>query len=375
VHRIVIAGGGFGGIATAVALRRELTAAQAEVVLIDRRDDFMMGLRKTWVIMGTYAPSDGRRRLADIRGVEVVRGEIERIDSGARSVTVGGSEIVGDSLVLALGARHAPESVPGLAEHGINAWDRDQVERASQAVAGLTAGRLIVGIFGMPYACPPAPFEMALLARDRLPSAVEVVVFSPAPLALPVLGAAESAKVERLLAERGIAFLTQRQATRVEQGAVHFADGTSLNFDALLAVPPHVCPQVLLDAGLAQPGGWIKPDPRTLETAQPGVFAIGDCTVIPLANGLALPKAGIFAQFEGEVVAARIAARIEGREAASTFAGEGYCYLETGAGEAARASGSFLSDPVAVTISEPTRAALDDKREFERSRLQDWFGR
>jgi sulfide:quinone oxidoreductase len=374
VHRIVIAGAGFGGIATAAALRRELTPAEAEVVLIDRRDDFVMGLRKTWVIMGAAALDEGRRRLTDIRDIEVVRGEIERVDTSGRSVTVAGRDISGDSLVLALGARQAPENVPGLAEYGINAWDRDQAERARQAVAGLTAGRLVVGIFGMPYACPPAPFELALLARDRLPSAVEVVVFSPAPLALPVLGQTESAKVERLLTDRGIDFMTGHQAAHVERGAVHFADGTSLGFDALLAVPVHVCPQVLLDAGLAQPGGWIKPDPRTLEIDQPGVYAIGDCTVIPLANGLALPKAGIFAQLEGEVVAARIAARIAGREPTATFAGEGYCYLETGAGEAARASGTFMSDPVAVTISEPTSAAVDDKYEFESSRLAAWFG-
>jgi len=373
--RVIIAGAGFGGLSTAAALRRQDSVGRLEIVLIDRRRDYVMGLRKSWAALGISSLVEGVRDLAEVEGVTVEVGEITRVDPVARAVHVNGRTLEADALVVAMGARHDPEAVPGLVRHGINVWDRDEIERARIALDGLADRRLVIGIFEMPYSCPPAPYELALLARERFERAVEIVVFSPAPIALPVVGPAESAKLEAMLAAGGITFLPARKAVSVEDRAVRFTDGSIQSFDVLLAIPPHRCPPVLVDAGLAAAGGWVKPDPRTLEMEQPGVYAIGDCTVITLANGLALPKAGIFAEQQGHVVAARIAARLAGDEPQATFAGEAFCYLETGSGKAAIASGAFMADPVAVSISEPTPEALAEKHEFERSRLTSWFGR
>jgi sulfide:quinone oxidoreductase len=369
--RVIICGAGFGGIAAALNLRR--ADRGVEIVLVDRRDDFVMGLRKTWAALGISPLEAGRRRLRDLAGVTLEIGEIEAIDAAARSIRLGGRTIDGDALVLALGADRPADAIPGLAEFAINAWDRAQVERAQQALAGFDRGRLVIGIFGLPYACPPGPFELAMLCRERLPAQIEITVFSPAALALPVVGAVESAKIDSLLAERRIDFLPAREAVRVEPHAVHFADGSSLGFELLLAVPRHGCPQVLIDAGLAGAGGWVEPYPRTMETTFPDVYAVGDCTVIMLANGLPLPKAGIFAEAQGDVVASRIAARLAGREPDAAFSGDGYCFVETGGGEAATARGSFLADPVDVRITQPSVAQLIEKQEFERSRLASWF--
>jgi sulfide:quinone oxidoreductase len=266
--------------------------------------------------------------------------------------------------------------VPGLAEHGINVWSRDEAGRARRAIEGLADdGRLVIGIFGMPYSCPPGPYEFALLARDHLPAGIEITAFTPAPMALSVAGPAESAKLEALLAKRGITFLPKHKASAVHPGVVELEEGRELPFDVLLGVPPHRCPPVLVDAGLAEPGGWIKPDPRTLElSGYEDVYAVGDCTAIPLANGMPLPKAGVFAHAQGEVAAARIAARLRGEQPSATFDGLGTCYLETGGGEAAKTYGSFLADPPQVQVSSPAAETLDEKREFERSRLAAWFG-
>jgi sulfide:quinone oxidoreductase len=370
--RVVIAGAGFGGIAAAVRLRRELGAGQ--VTLIDRRPDFVMGLRKSWAALGIDGLEGGRRRLNDIDGIDFRQAEITAVDVGRRAVEVDGQRIVGEALVIALGAQQSPTLVPGLAEHGINIWDRAEVDRAHDALAALEQGRLLIGVFGMPYSCPPAPLELALLARERLATQVEITVASPAPIALPAVGPDQSARIERLLDERGVSFLAGRQAVAVSAERVDFADGSSTPFDVLLGVPPHRCPGVLVAAGLAPADGWLRPNPRTLELEAANVYAVGDCTAIPLANGMALPKAGVFAHAEGEVVAARIAARLRGEEPAATFDGVGLCFLETGRGEAARAEGSFLADPPHVVLSEPDAATLAAKHEFERSRLAAWFG-
>jgi sulfide:quinone oxidoreductase len=375
MRSVVIAGAGFGGIAAATSLRRQFSPEQLRIVLVDRRDDFVMGLRKSWAALGIDSLDAGRRSLRDIAGIELRLGEITAVDAARRSIEVDGEELAGDALVLALGARHVVDALPGLAEHGINIWDRNEVQRAQQALAGLRRERLLIGIFGAPYSCPPAPFELALLARDRLPSGVAICVFSPAPLALPLVGPTESGKLERMLDERGIDFMRRRQPTEVQANSVSFAEGSRAEFDVLLAVPPHRSPQVLVEAGLTDESGWLKPDRHTLEMSQPDVYAVGDCIAIPLAGNLAVPKAGIMAEAQGIVAAERIAARLRGEEPTATFDGEGVCFIETGAGEAAKAGGSFLLEPPMVRISEPSAATMDEKREFERSRLERWFGR
>ena len=377
--RVLVLGAGFGGIAAVTRLRSLLDPAH-EIVLVDRRTDFVMGLRKTWAIVGAHPLEEGRRNLADLRerGIAVRQATVEAIDPAARRARLDGEWVDADAIVVALGAEQVPDAVPGLVEHGINVWDRANAAQARDALAALDRGRLLVGVFGTPYACPPGPFELALLARDALASRgsdVSVEVFGPMPIALPVVGPTESAKVEALLEAAGIPFHRGQPATSVEAGVVHLADGRDLAFDLLLAVPPHRCPQVLVDAGLAQPGGWVGVDPQTLATPFPGVHAIGDSTVITLAHGLPLPKAGLFAEAEGYAVAERIAAELVGRPATAAFDGTGACYAEAGGGQAVEIQAHFYADPPGADIVGPSANAMIGKVAFESDRLAAWFGR
>jgi sulfide:quinone oxidoreductase len=376
--RVIILGGGFGGIAAATRLR-DLLPRSDEVVLVDRRRDFAMGLRKTWAVVGSHPLEDGVRplsRLAD-RGIEVIEAVIDTIDPTTRTVRLDDRSLEADALVVALGVEQVPEQVPGLVEHGINVWDRAEAGRAHAALEGLSGGRLAIGVFGLPYACPPGPFELALLANERLavrgiPASVEV--FGPMPIALPVVGPTESAKIEALLEAAGVAFLRGRRGVEVRDGAVRFEDGEERPFDLLFAVPPHRCPEVLVRAGLAAPGGWVAVDPRTLATPFAGVYAVGDCTAIMLAHGLPLPKAGVFAEAEGYVAAERIAAEIVGTPSDAAFAGEGVCYAEVGGRQAAEVRGRFLADPPEIAVLEPSVGAVQAKVAFEAERLASWFG-
>ena len=376
--RVIVLGAGFGGIATATRLRA-LVDASDEVVLVDRRADFAMGLRKTWAITGVHPMAEGIRPLARLRaqGIDVRQGTVETIDAAARQVTIDGETLDADAIVVALGAEQVPGAIPGLAEHGINAWDRSQADRAHDALSSLESGRLLVGVFGTPYACPPGPFELALLASEQLRARgadLAVEVFGPMPIALPVVGPAESAKVEAILEAAGIPLHLGRAAASVEAGTVRYADGGTLDFDLLLAIPPHRCPRVIVEAGLAAEGGWVAVDPATLATAFPGVYAIGDCTVIKLAHGLPLPKAGLFAEAEGYAVAEQVVASLAGTTTASRFAGEGTCYAEVAGGRAIEIRGRFLADPPEIEISPPSVEHMAGKVAFETDRLAAWFG-
>jgi sulfide:quinone oxidoreductase len=307
-----------------------------------------------------------------------VQGEITSIDPAARAAVVDGQRLEGDALLIALGAEHAPAAIPGFGEHVVNVYDRAALPRAREALRRFGGGRLGIGIFGSPYTCPPAPFEMACLIRESLAArgvVADVEVFSPAAMTLPVLGPTSCSIIEERLAELGVTFLAGHKPLSVEAGVVHF-DGHTLEYDLLFGVPPHRCPRVLAQSELVEGASWIRIDPATLETRLPAVYAIGDCTEIPLAHGLPLPKAGVFAEAQGIVVAERIAAALGGPPSTSTFTGDGYCYLEVGGGRAMRVAGDFLAAPApAVRVEEPTPEAFAAKRAFETDRLRAWFGR
>lgn len=184
------------------------------------------------------------------------------------------------------------------------------------------------------------------------------------PVAGPVLGRA----VVDLLTERGIGFFPQRSVGGYDAGArqIHLADGSAVDFDLLAAVPPHRPPAAVAGTGLTTPAGWIAVDRETLETGAANVFAIGDVAAVTLPNGKLLPKAGVFAHAEAQVVAGEIAARIEGRPA-ERFDGHGYCWVELGAGMAGFAAGDFYASPdPEVVLRRPGRTWHLGKVLFER---------
>jgi len=378
MKRVLILGGGFGGIATAHRLKQKLDP-QDEVILVDRRSHFRVGFRKSWELIGESTHEDGERPLESLSriGVRVMRETVDSIDPKERAIQVAGQRIEADALVVALGAELIPDAVPGFKDHAFNVYDPQDIPRAALALNEFVGGRLTLGIFGAPYKCPPAPYEMALLISEWLKKRdvkASIEVFTPQPMSLPVLGSVGCDLIESRLADQGITFLPNHKATAVEAGEVVFAEQRR-PYDLLLGVPPHKPPVVVQEAGMVGKSGWVDVNPRTLETSFPGVYAIGDIVQIMLANGKPLPKAGVFAESMGETVADRIAAEFTGQKSQATFQGEGGCYLEVGGGQAMKVQGRFLAEPEPeIQLTDPSPAYLEEKRAFETQRLQRWFG-
>ncbi len=169
------------------------------------------------------------------------------------------------------------------------------------------------------------------------------------PVAGPVLGNAAS----EMLAARGISYHSLHKLTSVNPEAkqLEFEGKRSFGFDMLIAIPPHVAPEVVKQSALANESGWIPVDRSSLSTKVENVFAIGDVTSIPIPGRwipdvpLMLPKAGVFAHVQASVVANRIAAQILCHQSTASFCGDGYCMLEAGEDLAGFAYGNFFAEP------------------------------
>lgn len=359
---VLILGGGVGGIVAATRLRR-LLAPEHRVVLVEKEADHVFAPSFLWLMIGERNAAQISRPLAVLarRGIELIRGRIEHIDPAARTIRVNGRDITGDHMVIALGADLAPELVPGLAEAGHNFYTLAGAESLRAALAKFKQGRIVVLVASMPFKCPAAPNEAAMLIeyacrRSGIEQQVQVDLYTAEPGPMPVAGPAVSAALRQMVEAKGIGYFPGHAVTGVDPARrrLAFANGAEAEFDLLAYVPPHRAPEVVRDSGLCGESGWIPVDRGTLETRFTGVYAIGDVAGIMLTSiGKPLPKAGVLAHNEAEVVAHNIARAIAGNGELRRFSGEGECFVETGDGRAGFGSGNFYTDPAPQIALKP----------------------
>lgn len=380
MKNIVILGGGFGGITAALRLARSLKGGHS-VTLVDRKDRFFMGLGKPWELVGLRPLSQGTRSLKNLKdkSVRFVQADIQKIDTAAKTVLTSAGPLAWDYLVVALGAETAPESVSGLPPSS-NFYEASNLPGLHGSLKALKRGKIALVICSSPYKCPPAPYETALLIDSWLQSRgdreqIELAVYLPEPLPLAVAGPAAGKKVKEFVEGRGIPVHTGHKLIRVEEGRrLVFENGVQTNCDVLLAVAPHRVPASLVVSGLAEAGGWVPTDPKTLATSIPNVYAIGDAAGLKLPAGGMLPKAGIFAELEGEIAADAILASLGVGPKPRDFDGAGYCFMEAGNGKAAKVKGDFFGPTTdRVAMEEPSEEGFRLKQQFEAERLAAWF--
>lgn len=356
---IVILGGGVGGLVAANELAR-LLPERHRIVLVERSRRHAFAPSFLWLMTGARRTGQITRDVRTLvpRRVEIVQAEAQSIDWPRGQIATGAGAIAYDHLVIALGAELAPEAIPGLAEAAHTFYTLEGTERLQGALRAFEGGTVAVVVSALPYKCPGAPHEGAMLLADHfrrrgLRGQVDLHLFTPEPQAMPVAGPELGSAVAGMLEGRGITFHPLHKLTAVDPEAreLTFDGKSSARYDLLVAIPPHRGPSFVRDAGLANEAGWVPVDRRTLATARERVYAVGDVTAIPIPGrwkpdvGLMLPKAGVFAHEQARLVARRIAAEISGRGVSEEFCGDGYCMLEAGEDLAGFAFGNFFAEP------------------------------
>ena len=373
---VLILGAGFGGLELATLLSESM-ADTVRVTLIDQNDAFVFGFSKLDVLFGRQTAAQVRCPYREIAspGVEFRQERITSIDPGTRRVVTDQGVYEADVLVVALGADYDHAATPGFVEDGFEFYSVPGAERLGRQLAAFTGGVVLIAILGVPFKCPPAPYEAALMLHDYLVErgvrdATRIEVISPMDSPVPV-SATTSEAIVRALAERGIGYTPGHRVREIDPVA-HLArlKDEVRHYDLFIGIPVHHVPGVVEASGLTAGGndGWVAVNPRTLATPYPHVYALGDCADAPV------PRAGVFAESAARAVADDIAATMQGGGPIVPYDGKGWCYIEFGDGTVGKVDADFLTGPVPTApFLGPSRELATEKLEFAAARRQRWF--
>ncbi len=379
IPHVVILGGGFGGLSVANELRNTLSASEVKITIIDKKDWFMVGFAKLWIINGTRTFENSIGHLNELKKKEInfIRDEILSIEIKDKNVKTTSQQISFDFLVIAMGAKLAPEKISGLEKNGFNLYDHNHLLKIRESLENIKSGKIAICIMDIPYKCPPAPFEASLLIDSMLRkrgirNSVQIDFYSPAPITLPVAGPKVSEQILELINSEQIVFHKSSKIKSVKPKKLIFEDG-ECDFDLLIAIPPHIAPKVIYDSGLAKEPGFI-PIGRDCTTSFENVFAVGDVTTLIVTENMVVPKAGIFAEGEGITVAQKIVSKIQSIKESILFDGKGECFVESGRNTASIIEVDMFSQPKSsVNLTDSTSDNLLKKIQFEKERISKWL--
>ena len=385
-------GAGFGGLTTANLLQKNLSLSSVEhqISIVDSKDYFIMGLVNLWILSGIRTLEDSKVALSRLenKGISYLNGEVTVIDPVSRTVTIKGTStfrLEYDYLVIALGTEFALEHVRGFLENGgYNLYNAEQVPKLREKILSLKKGRIAICITSVPYKCPPAPYEASLLINDILVKngtrdSIDIEIYTPTPIALPVAGTKVSQDVINLLDDSHVNFHPLHKIKTVsETKEIEFENGNRVNYDLLIGIPPHKVPEVIRNSNLIKQGqNWINVDKFSLKTDYQNVFAIGDVNEIKVNENVAIPKAGVFAEAQAKVVSHQIIDDIENNRdnlSSSKFDGKGFCFMEVGDKKAGYIATDFYNEDGPVTLLEPpSEESYEKKLDFEKSKISEWL--
>lgn len=335
--KVLIAGGGFGGVVAAESLAKRL-GNEHEITLVSRSRKFLFYPALVRLAFGQCKPDDIaidiRKAMAD-RRIRFVEGEVARIYPTERHITFARGDFVGempyDFLVLALGRRLKTEQVTGFFEHAHHLLGVREAKKFGAAARLFNQGRAVMG--HCPGARSPVPLFETAFALSRLLEergkrdhcTITIVssespdeMFGGIPMSETLNGALESQRIE-LVSDFAI--------TQVTPNSVIAKDGRTLSCDLNMLIPPFAGPGALVGTEITDAEGYVRVDTTMRVQGIEGMYAAGDCVSF---KG---PKMGHMAVRQGEVAAENLAAEIQGRAPTANYDHEMMLVIDAGGDE------------------------------------------
>jgi sulfide:quinone oxidoreductase len=331
--RVLILGGGFGGLETAFDLRL-LVGERADITLVSDQDHFLFKPNTIYVPFGLDPDrlKVGLAKPTAKRGIEFVHGRADEIDPDARQVSVGSRTIPYDQLVIATGAGMRAGEIPGLAEHAISMWTPEQMlglrDGFERVLAAAKVGERQNVTFLIPpnNKCAGPLYELVLMFETWLrrkggrdSTSITWTTFEQGYIQAfgPRLHELVTEEFER----RGIAGHTDWVVDSVDSKGVEFHNGERIDHDLLVAFPPYIA-STLFPGLDADDRGFLATDLSTRRLQRhPEIYAVGDAGDFPV-------KQAFLAFLQGDAVASQIASVVMGTESPLNFDPVSMCIME-----------------------------------------------
>lgn len=341
-HRVVIIGGGFGGLSAVIALRK----APVDVTLIDRCNFHLFQPLLYQVATGSLSPANIASPLRTIlkkqRNARVLLGEAVHLDAANRRVILSDGAVVYDTLIVATGASHQyfghnewEEFAPGLKTIEDATDMRRRILLAFEAAERETdPEKLRSWMTFVIVGAGPTGVELAgalgEIANDTLrrdfrnidPAKTRIILVEGADRALPAYPPQLSAAASRMLERLGVSVRTGSFVTAVRKDAVtlrmddrteEISTRTILWAAGVLASPLGRILEAEAGAHLDK-AGRVLVEPDLTVAGHPEILVIGDLANFSHQGGKPLPGVAQPAIQQGRYAGRAIAARLRGEK-------------------------------------------------------------
>ena len=349
-----ILGAGTAGTMMANHLSRQLEKNDWKISIVDERKEHHYQPGYLFLPFDIYSPSDIIKSIDEFipKNAELIRGSINKIAPKENKVHMeDGSELNYDVLIIATGAKIAPEETEGM--KGIE-WQKSVFDfytfEGSLALRNKLrdwqGGKLVVHITEMPIKCPVAPLEFAFLVdsffkHKHMRDKVEITYVTPLSGAFTKPKATEA--LEHLLKEKNINIESDFAIEHVNNENKTIVDygGRVIPFDILVTVPTNKGDEMIERSGMGDDLNYVPTHKATLQSKEyANIFVLGDASNIPAS------KAGSVAHFEAEILTDNILHYINGEPLKEEFDGHANCFIETGNGKALLIDFNYTHEPV-----------------------------
>lgn len=361
MKNLVILGAGTAGTMMANHLHHELKKPDWQITIIDEREEHHYQPGYLFLPFDIYEPEDIIKTIEEFipKDVTLLKQRIERIVPTANKIQLSnGNEIDYDVLIIATGAKIAPEEIEGMKGEQ---WQKSVFDfytfEGSLALRNKLrewdGGRIVVHITEMPIKCPVAPLEFAFLAdsyfkNKNMRERVDITYVTPMSGAFTKPKATEA--LEHLLQEKNINIEGDFAIEHVDNENKKIVDygGREIPFDILVTVPTNKGDDLMERSGMGDDLNYVPTHKATLQSKDyQNVFVIGDASNIPAS------KAGSVAHFEAEILTENILRYVKGQPLKEEFDGHANCFIETGGGKALLIDFNYTHEPVEGTFPFP----------------------
>ncbi len=289
MKRLLVLGGGTAGTMVVNKLRPRLPRNEWQITVVEQRDVHYYQPGYLFIPFGAYTPSEVVKPVQKFMpdGVDLVHGEIDRVDAEANQVLLTDGTTLGyDQLVIATGTTPRPAETPGMDE---GEWRKSIHEfythegatALGEKLKDWQGGRLVVHIVDMPIKCPVAPLEFTFLAdsffrEHGIRDQVEIVYVTPLPGAFTKPIASDH--LGGMLEERKVEVESDFMVESIDPEAKKLVsyDEREVPFDLLVTIPLNMGADFVARSGLGDDLNYVKVDKHTfLSTQYDNVFAVG----------------------------------------------------------------------------------------------------